>query len=186
MPYPVKIFQIYFKNEIKSLSDRKFGRIHLQQINTTRKANICFSEWTERKPEGNSYLQEEVKSIKKDKYMGKCQRPFQSNMFSSLSIYLCTKNILEDYWLFWASLVALMVKESACSEGDPSLIPGSGRSSGEGNGYPLQYSCLKSLVGYSPWGQIQLDTTDWLFKASNNRDFPGNSVVKTVPLLLGA
>ena len=31
-------------------------------------------------------------------------------------------------------------KESACDAGDPSLIPGSGRSTGEGVGYPLQYS----------------------------------------------
>ena len=31
-------------------------------------------------------------------------------------------------------------KESACSAGDPGSIPGSGRSSGEGTGYPLQYS----------------------------------------------
>ena len=31
-------------------------------------------------------------------------------------------------------------KESACSAGDPSSIPGSGRSTGEGIGYPLQYS----------------------------------------------
>ena len=31
-------------------------------------------------------------------------------------------------------------KESACNAGDPSLIPGLGRSAGEGTGYPLQYS----------------------------------------------
>ena len=31
-------------------------------------------------------------------------------------------------------------KESACNVGDPCSIPGSGRSPGEGNGYPLQYS----------------------------------------------
>jgi len=31
-------------------------------------------------------------------------------------------------------------KESTCNEGDPSLIPGSGRSTGEGIGYPLQYT----------------------------------------------
>ena len=47
-------------------------------------------------------------------------------------------------------------KESACNAGDLSSIPGSGISPGEGNGYPLQYSCLenpygqRSLVGYSP------------------------------------
>ena len=35
-------------------------------------------------------------------------------------------------------------KESACSAGDPGLIPGSGRSTGEGNGNPLQYSPLQN------------------------------------------
>ena len=46
-------------------------------------------------------------------------------------------------------------KESACNVGDPGSVPGSGKSPGEGNGYPLQYSCLensmdreRSLVGY--------------------------------------
>ena len=38
-----------------------------------------------------------------------------------------------------ASLIAQLVK-NACNEGDPSLSPGSGRSTGEGKGYPLQYS----------------------------------------------
>ena len=37
--------------------------------------------------------------------------------------------------------------ESACNAGDPGLIPGLGRSPGEGIGYPLQYSGLES-----PWG----------------------------------
>ena len=50
------------------------------------------------------------------------------------------------------------VKASTCNAGDPGLIPGLGRSPGEGNGNPLQYSCLeihgqRSLVGYSPWGR---------------------------------
>ena len=57
-------------------------------------------------------------------------------------------------------------KASAYNAGDPGLIPGSGRSSGEGFGNPLQYSCLekshgrRSVVGYSPWGCKQLDTTE--------------------------
>ena len=48
-------------------------------------------------------------------------------------------------------------EESAYNTGDPSSIPGSGRSSGKGSSYPLQYSCLenphgqRSLAGYSPW-----------------------------------
>ena len=38
-------------------------------------------------------------------------------------------------------------KESACSEGDLGPIPGLGRSPGEGNGYPLQYSKLNLVWG---------------------------------------
>ena len=37
-------------------------------------------------------------------------------------------------------------KESACSVRDLSLVPGLVRSPGEGNGYPLQYSCLENSV----------------------------------------
>ena len=37
-------------------------------------------------------------------------------------------------------------KESACNAGDPGLIPGLGRFPGEGNGNPLQYSCLGNLM----------------------------------------
>ena len=44
---------------------------------------------------------------------------------------------LSIYKHLWASLVAQMVKENACSVGDLGLIPGLGRSPGEGNGYPL-------------------------------------------------
>ena len=40
----------------------------------------------------------------------------------------------------WASLVYSGGKEYACNAGDPSSIPGWGRSAGEGIGYPLQYS----------------------------------------------
>ena len=42
-------------------------------------------------------------------------------------------------------------KESACNVGDPGLIPGSGRSSGEGNGNPLQYSCLENPMDKGSW-----------------------------------
>ena len=43
-----------------------------------------------------------------------------------------------------------MVKESACSVGDPGLIPGLGRSSGEGNGNPL-HSCLENPTNGGAW-----------------------------------
>ena len=42
-------------------------------------------------------------------------------------------------------------KASAYNVGDPGSIPGSGRSSGEGNGNPLQYSCLENPVDGGAW-----------------------------------
>ena len=42
-------------------------------------------------------------------------------------------------------------RESACSAGDLGSILGSGRSSGEGNGDPLQYSCLENPMDREAW-----------------------------------
>ena len=65
----------------------------------------------------------------------------------------------------------LSSKESACNEGDLVSVPGSGRSSGEGNGNSLQYSWRilgefhgerESLADYNPWGHKELDTTKQL------------------------
>ena len=53
-------------------------------------------------------------------------------------------------------------KESACNAGDLGSIPGLGRSPGEGNGYPLQYSYLENSMdkgagwSQSPWGHKEL------------------------------
>ena len=44
-----------------------------------------------------------------------------------------------------------MGKESACNAGDLGLIPGLGRSPGEGYGYPLQYSCLENPMDRRAW-----------------------------------
>ena len=60
------------------------------------------------------------------------------------------------------------VKESAYNAGDLGSIAGLGRSPGGRHGNSLQYSCLenshgwRSLVGYSPWGRKELDTTEQL------------------------
>ena len=58
------------------------------------------------------------------------------------------------------------VKIPPVNAGDAgSILPKLERSSGEGNGSPLQYSCLgksheqRTLTGYSPWGSEELNTT---------------------------
>ena len=43
-------------------------------------------------------------------------------------------------------------RESVCNARDPDLIPGLVRSPGEGNGYPLQYSCLENSMDRGAWG----------------------------------
>ena len=46
-------------------------------------------------------------------------------------------------------------KESACHAGDVGLVPALGRSPGEGNGYPLLYSCLGNLMdGEARWATV--------------------------------
>ena len=59
-------------------------------------------------------------------------------------------------------------KESACNVGDPVSIPRSGRSPGEGNGNPLQYSCLENPMDRGAWQAAvhgvskSWDTIEWL------------------------
>ena len=82
-------------------------------------------------------------------------------------------------------------KESACQAGDSGLIPRLGRAPGGGNGNPLQHSCpwkshgqkslmcyklkkknvIHLLVGYSPWGHKESDTTERLHFTSLHTPF---------------
>ena len=47
-----------------------------------------------------------------------------------------------------------VIKNLPANARDVILIPGLGRSPGEGNGYPLQYSCLKNSMDRGAWGTI--------------------------------
>ena len=51
-------------------------------------------------------------------------------------------------------------KESTCNTGDLGSVPGSGRSPGEGNGYPFQYSCLENFMDRGTWQAIVREVTD--------------------------
>ena len=64
-----------------------------------------------------------------------------------ISFSCCLDDCFEFKWIsicIWASLVAQRVKASVCNVGDLGSIPGLGRSPAEGNGNPLQYSCLEN------------------------------------------
>ena len=72
-------------------------------------------------------------------------------------VYVCMEL---PWWLRW--------KESVCNARDPDSIPASGRSPGEGNGNPFQYSCQensmdkRSLAGHSPSGCKESYVTEGL------------------------
>ena len=68
------------------------------------------------------------------------------------------------------------VKASASNAEDPGSIPGLGRSPGEGNGNPLQYSCLENPMDKGAWqatvprGRKESDTTEQLHFSKGVRD----------------
>ena len=67
--------------------------------------------------------------------------------------------------------MAQTVKNLPASTGDAGSIPGSGRSPGEGNGYPLQYSCLENSMDRATWwatvhGIAELETSEQLTNSS--------------------
>ena len=81
----------------------------------------------------------------------------------------------------------LVVKNLPANVRDLGSVPGWGRSPGGGNGNPLQYACLesphgqRSLVGYSPWGGRESDTSEHtLTQRRKCQDFLGGPVVKTL------
>ena len=63
--------------------------------------------------------------------------------------YTKDKWIVQFGWIVW---YVKSQKESACDSGDPGLIPGLGRSPGEGNDNPHQYFCLLADMLQSYWG----------------------------------
>ena len=91
--------------------------------------------------------------------------PFLPNYSTTVILNEVNKYLLSISFLGFPGKV---VKNSCANAGDVSLIPGSGRSPGGGNGNPLQYSSLekyqgqKSLEGSSSWGPKESDTTGLL------------------------
>ena len=76
--------------------------------------------------------------------------PFQESFISMVfSAWLCS--FMEDIRHVEGFLVAQMVKVSANNVGDSGSIPVLGRSPGEGNGNPLQYSCLENPMDRGAW-----------------------------------
>ena len=66
------------------------------------------------------------------------------------------------YCTCWTSQVGSVVKNPPASAGDVGLIPGSGRSPGQGNGNLLEHSCLKNPMDAGAWRAMVHGVTKYL------------------------
>ena len=83
------------------------------------------------------------------------------NYFSFLPLNVFLQQV--QFLLSQGFLGSSTGKESACSAGDPGLIPGSGSSPGEEIGYPLQHSCPENPRGHrSWWATVHGVTKNWV------------------------
>ena len=79
-----------------------------------------------------------------------------------------------------ASLVAQMVKNPSANAGDLDSIPGSGRSPGEGNDYPLQYSCLENSMDRGAWQAMGMTEDEMLDGITDSMDMSLNRLRELV------
>ena len=70
------------------------------------------------------------------------------------------ENVTPENLVLTLAMVAQMVKNPPAMQETQGSIPGSRRSSGEGNGNPLQYSCLGNPMDRRAWWTTKLDTTE--------------------------
>ena len=82
---------------------------------------------------------------------GKWQQDFHIYIYIYMYIYIYFFHI---YIYIYGFPGGSEGKASACNAGDLGVIPGSGRSPGEGNGNPLQYSCLENPMDGGAWWAI--------------------------------
>ena len=98
-----------------------------------------------------------------------------SYIFPNTSLADQLDQLLDLFWTVPSSLVAQTVKASAYNAGDPGSIPESGRSSGEGNGNPLQYSWVENPMDGEAWkatihgvAKCQTWLSDFIFFLDNS------------------
>ena len=71
-------------------------------------------------------------------------------------------------------------KESACNARDLGLIPGSGRSPGEENGYPLQYSCQENSMDRAAWQAIVYGVAKGQTRLNTHSQIPPNQITNGI------
>ena len=119
----------------------------------------------------------------------RCESIMQHISNLSCSKFSKRVHIISDaYWIIRDSQVKLVVKYPPANAGDAGLIPKSVRFLGEGNGNPLQYSCLENTLDREAWRTIVhrvAKSRMWLkrlnthiLSQNNNNQVLGEDIVK--------
>ena len=101
---------------------------------------------------------------------------------------VCFANILYYHWYhyYWSFSGGLDSKESARNAGDLGSVPGLGRSSGGGNGNPLQYSCLENFMDRGAWrATVHGITKSWTWLSNTHTHTHTLLLIVKVALELG-
>ena len=91
-----------------------------------------------------------IQSMYMDQNVGRSQFLLMEEIISTMMINTCYSDNLNDC-LAQGFPGGSVGNESTCSAGDLGLIPGSGKSPGEGHGNPLQYFCLENSMDRGAW-----------------------------------
>ena len=109
--------------------------------------------WTE-KPGGLQFMKSQRVRHDWSKWSKQASKPIDgANKLKYIKL-LGASRIAGSCFTLWATReapIGLESKVSACNAGDPGSIPELGRSSGEGNGNPVQYSCLENPIDGGAW-----------------------------------
>ena len=113
------------------------------------KIGFCIFKWLKRKKAKADLIAYNVKILISSFFFYNTTGPVCFSIVNNCSPVATTEwsRFEETLWSAGGSAG----KESACNVGDPALIPGSRRSSGEGNGNPLLYSCLENPKDGGAW-----------------------------------
>ena len=91
------------------------------------------------------------------------QEWFNTKKLINVINYIKRTNVIKNDHLSVGFPCGSVGKDSACNAGDLGLIPASGRSPGEGKGYPLQYSCLENSMDCMGWQRVRHNWATFTF-----------------------
>ena len=156
MPQPVTLKKLKLNGFMKTYNPFRTNtpkrcRFHYRGLECkSRKSRNSWSN-TEIWPWNAEWNRAKTNRVLPRKCTGQSKYPLPTTQEKTLHMDITRGSTLKSDWLYWGFPGGSEVKASVSNVGDLGLIPGSGRSPGEGHGNLLQYSCLENPVDRGAW-----------------------------------